>query len=423
MPDMLPNARPKVSVVVPVYNGARTLIPCLDSLMNLDVCNEQIEIIVVDNNSTDETKEVIRQYPVIYLFEKNRGRGWARNRGAMFSKGEFVAFTDADCIVEKEWIKQLLGGFEDDERAAVCGGKILAFRQKTLFEKYVETRGILDQQKGIEGKSPQDLPRVVTANAMFRKSVLEEAGYFDEDLLTSEDTELSWRISFLGHEIKYVPEAVVYHQHTKTFKTFLKHHFDFGRAAVVINQKYGKIYLGVGGPSSALGVFVFSLAAAGLFLIRLVKNIFYRRQREPVAFLFLDALVNLSYNLGALYTILETLIFRRGKISQCKIPLKNFIKTLSFCDNGGCWSLNHPATWFLNQGILRLVVFVKGVHVYTFNKTATRIWMSLSETKDFKKTVADLAQEYNIAVDRMRQDTEEFMGILKTDNLLTIAKN
>src|SRR3989344_8949499 len=127
MPDLPSNIKPRISVVVPVYNGAKTLIACLDSLMNLNIGKEEIEIIVVDNNSTDETKEIIRRYPIVYLFEENRGRGWARNLGATYAKGEFVAFTDADCIVEKNWIFELLNGFKSNDQVAICGGKIIAY--------------------------------------------------------------------------------------------------------------------------------------------------------------------------------------------------------------------------------------------------------------------------------------------------------
>ena len=71
--------KPKVSIVLPVFNGEKTLSACLDSLMILDFSKEDREVIVVDNNSTDGTKAIIQKYPVTYIFEKKKGRGCARN--------------------------------------------------------------------------------------------------------------------------------------------------------------------------------------------------------------------------------------------------------------------------------------------------------------------------------------------------------
>lgn len=130
----------KISVVVPVYNGEKTLPLCLDSLMNLDYPKEDFEIIVVDNNSTDKTQEIIKRYPVRYVFEPHRNCAKARNKGIKSSKGEFVAFLDADCVAHKDWIKNLLNGC-NDPFVGGCGGEIYSYNPSTLWEKYAENRG------------------------------------------------------------------------------------------------------------------------------------------------------------------------------------------------------------------------------------------------------------------------------------------
>src|SRR3989338_9183592 len=134
---MIMQGKPKISVIVPVYNAHKTLPLCLDSLMALDFPKEDREIIVVDNNSTDGSKEIIRQYPVHYLFEAKKGRASARNRGVRSAGADLIAFIDADCIASRDWLKILFEAIQQGD-AAICGGEIIAYKQETIFERYAE---------------------------------------------------------------------------------------------------------------------------------------------------------------------------------------------------------------------------------------------------------------------------------------------
>lgn len=115
-------AYPKVSVCMPTYNRANSLKQCLDSLMALSYPN--LEIIVCDNNSTDDTKDVISSYPnVRYICERTQGLSYAKNTllDACSSDSDFVVFVDDDETVQTNWIESLLSGFSD-ETVAVVGG-------------------------------------------------------------------------------------------------------------------------------------------------------------------------------------------------------------------------------------------------------------------------------------------------------------
>ena len=101
---------PFVSVIIPVLNGERTIRECLVSLLRVDYLPERGEILVVDNGSTDRTAEIINSFPVRYLGEERRGKSYARNRGIEASKGEILAFTDADCVVSIRGIFREIGG-------------------------------------------------------------------------------------------------------------------------------------------------------------------------------------------------------------------------------------------------------------------------------------------------------------------------
>ena len=88
----------KISVIVPVRNNEEMIGDCIESLLAQDYPKEDYEIIVVDNNSTDKTTDIIKKYPVKYLHEEKTGRGIARNTAVKTAFGEIIAFTDSDYI-------------------------------------------------------------------------------------------------------------------------------------------------------------------------------------------------------------------------------------------------------------------------------------------------------------------------------------
>ncbi|MDI6690839.1 MAG: glycosyltransferase, partial [Candidatus Bathyarchaeota archaeon] len=122
---------PKVSVIVPVKNGAAYIKELLDSLMQVDYNKDKLEIIVVDGNSTDNTREIVSQYPVKLLLEERPGLNAARNTGVKNSNGEIVAFTDADCIIPKNWVSKIVDNFRDFQVGCV-GGNVLGYYDSFL---------------------------------------------------------------------------------------------------------------------------------------------------------------------------------------------------------------------------------------------------------------------------------------------------
>ncbi|MGA7953342.1 MAG: glycosyltransferase family 2 protein, partial [Gloeobacterales cyanobacterium] len=112
---------PLISVVVPVYNEEKEISELLDSLMLLEWPRDRLEIICVDNNSTDRSLEILRSYPITVLQESKLGPYAARNLAIRKAKGEFIALTDADCKVSPSWILELWQGFDDAQVGAVAG--------------------------------------------------------------------------------------------------------------------------------------------------------------------------------------------------------------------------------------------------------------------------------------------------------------
>ena len=225
--------RPKVSVVVPVYNGEATIEDCVNSLLQMDFPASELEIIVVDNASVDDTGKILGRFNdrIQVVHETKRGAAAARNRGVVSARGEIVAFTDADCVVEPGWLANLVTPLTE-ESIGIIGGKILAKRPCNPIEEFGES--IHDHDQAINVYEP---PHVITMNWASRVSVLRE-NLFDEKFLRSQDVDLSYRILQRGYRFVFAPAAVVYHQNEKTFAGLFKEGFTHGLHSVQLIKKH-----------------------------------------------------------------------------------------------------------------------------------------------------------------------------------------
>ena len=210
---------PHISVIIPVHNAKDTLTLCLTSLAELDYPSDQLEILVVDNNSRDDSRAIIGQFPVTCLEESIQTSYAARNKGVRAARGEILAFTDADCIVEKGWLKTLVKGFEDST-VGCCAGEILPYEPSSLVEVYQARQGRLSQKVTL---NKDFLPFPQTANAAYRREVFDQIGMFNFKLISGGDTDFAWRMQLqTDFKIRYYPEAVVYHKHRTSVKGLFK---------------------------------------------------------------------------------------------------------------------------------------------------------------------------------------------------------
>jgi glycosyltransferase involved in cell wall biosynthesis len=200
-------AAPAVSVVVPVRNGAATIDDCLWSLLELRYPG-RLELLVVDNGSTDGTPEVLARHDerIVVVHEPTRGPAAARNAGLRGATGDVVAFTDADCVVDPDWLARLVVPLADPA-VGIAGGRILARPPAGPVERFGEE--IHDHRMAIEVYDP---PYAITMSWASRREVLEVLGGFDEGLRRCEDVDLSYRIVQAGYGLVYVDEALVYHR-------------------------------------------------------------------------------------------------------------------------------------------------------------------------------------------------------------------
>jgi GT2 family glycosyltransferase len=203
---------PEVTIVVPAFNAAATIAECVSSLLALRYPREQYQVVVVDNGSTDATPRILDGFrdDIRVLGETTRGASAARNCGIRNARGTLIAFTDADCAVEPDWLSALLTPLRDP-RVGIVGGRILSRVNANRIERFGEF--IFDQRRAIEH---EDLPYVITANCASRREVLHEVGLFDETLLRGQDVDLAWRVLSLGYRLEYAPDAIVRHHNEHT---------------------------------------------------------------------------------------------------------------------------------------------------------------------------------------------------------------
>jgi glycosyltransferase involved in cell wall biosynthesis len=231
----MPPQLPFVSVVVPARNAEGTIAHCLASLLRAEYDPDRREILVVDNASTDRTTAIVREFPVRCLYEGVRGASAARNRGIEAARGEIVAFTDADCVVTKAWLRALVHGFESPDVWGVAG-EIVAYPPTTPAERYVAMRKERWQQSALGSNRP--FP--VTSNVAFRKETFDRVGLFDPALIKAQDKDFGWRFFAAGGlRLSYRPEALVLHRHRTSAWSLFTQHAGWGYGAALLHRKYG----------------------------------------------------------------------------------------------------------------------------------------------------------------------------------------
>jgi GT2 family glycosyltransferase len=202
----------KYSVVIPVHNNASDLQQCLASLHRQTCDHDLFEVIVVDNNSTDETVSVAETAGVKCLREEEFQSSYAaRNRGIRAAQGEFVAFIDSDCIAHVDWLSSI-DARSGDATVGCFAGEILSVKPTTTVERFSDKIGLLRQQGPLSGWHFK--PYAQTANAIYRKVVFERIGHFDPTMKSGGDAVLAWRmLDETDYRIDFIPEAIVYHHH------------------------------------------------------------------------------------------------------------------------------------------------------------------------------------------------------------------
>jgi glycosyltransferase involved in cell wall biosynthesis len=229
-----------ISIVVPVYNGARTIGRCIESLLAQNYPRELFDIIVVENGSTDDTVQVLAAYThvVTVLRSEERGPAAARNMGIAHSNKEIVAFTDSDCIADPNWLAELHKGYLEEGIGGV-GGAILPFQHpdRNMYEWFGEQHSPL---KNFISGEHEFLPHLYTANASYRRDVLNQVDSFNPGMITGEDVDLAWRVQLQTNlKLHFTPQAIIYHHHRSTRKGLTRQYRNYGFGEILLDTLYG----------------------------------------------------------------------------------------------------------------------------------------------------------------------------------------
>ena len=217
----------KISVVVCTYNGESRIVDTLISLVNQKFPHGAYEILVVDNNSSDDTSALVNSFIgmhsercIKYFLEKTQGLSCARNRGIKESKGEIIAFIDDDAVADHLWLKSICDGYNSDKSAACVGGKTeLKWNNGMPQWWYPALNYLYSGFDYGEERCTLHYPHLpVGTNISFLRSEFEKVGLFKNDLgrkggalSGGEETDICMRIEKIGGKILYEPRAIVYH--------------------------------------------------------------------------------------------------------------------------------------------------------------------------------------------------------------------
>lgn len=216
---------PLVSIIIPTYNSEQTIEACLKTIFDLDYPKDRYEVIIVDGFSKDKTLEIAKIFPVKILTEKRKTRSAACMTGIENAKGEYIALTDSDCTVAKDWLSMLTKALSIDKKIAAVGGPndfdpTLSELSKIITSLTKVRTFVGGTRIGLSTENICFTNSTNGCNSAYRKSSILEVGNFIPEVVGAEELELEWRLSNAGYKIVFTPEAKIIHHKKFTWKSF-----------------------------------------------------------------------------------------------------------------------------------------------------------------------------------------------------------
>lgn len=239
---------PTVSILIPAYNEEVVIEKTILSMLKLNYPRDKLEVIVINDHSSDRTGEIVNTYAKKYSFIKaihnkppysGKGKSGALNIGLKEAKGEFIVVYDADNTPEPDAVRNLAVALQKDKKAAAVVGKFrVTNAEKNLLTRFINIETITFQWLAQAGRWFWfKITTIPGTNFAIRKSVLDELGGWDERAL-SEDTELSIRVYNAGYYIRFNPSAVTWEQEPETWKVWWKQRTRWARGNMYVIGKY-----------------------------------------------------------------------------------------------------------------------------------------------------------------------------------------
>lgn len=235
-------AEMKISVVIPVYNEEKHITACIDALVHNT--RKPDEILLADGGSSDRTRMLASRFPEVTILENPKKTAAAgRNVGIRHAKGDIIAFTDGDCIVEKNWLEEIEKAFVKYELDGL-GGKVTTAPFENKYEEYWGTlawRLIMsfgDEAYQVKEKKLNDA--FVTANCAYTRKLLKQIKGFDLWFANNaEDVDLCWRALEQQAKLMYIPSVVIRAHSVNTLNGIRKKSFRNGVSSSKLQKRYG----------------------------------------------------------------------------------------------------------------------------------------------------------------------------------------
>lgn len=244
----------RVSVVIPSYNRAQSLVEVLAALESQSVGRDRLEVLVVDDGSTDATEAAVTDFrrrsslDVTYLKQANRGPGAARNAGIALARHPLLVFLGDDTLPGKQFLEEHLAchaRHADSSDVAVVGYTTWASHLRpTPFLRFIGEHGPQFHYAAAQENTPLSWGFFYTSNLSFPRAILDRVEFaFDEDLRNPlwEDSELGYRLLRAGMRLYYAPRAVAYHDHPTDVRRFCHRLVESGRFSRVLLEKHPEL--------------------------------------------------------------------------------------------------------------------------------------------------------------------------------------
>ena len=223
---------PQLSIIVAYFDSGNLVVRCLESLKNQSTV-QPFEIIVVDSSSNGMATFIRNRFPDVrlYQFPERKYCGDARNFGLSVARGEIIAFIDADCRADPNWVDRIIKAHQSPPLA--IGGAIANGNPDSIIGWAAY---LCEFSQWMPGRLSGMIADIAGANMSYKRETFEKHGFFLEGTYSS-DTEFHWRLEKNGHFLQFVPSILVFHHNIDRLGRLLRHEFEHGRSFARVRMK------------------------------------------------------------------------------------------------------------------------------------------------------------------------------------------